>query len=292
MAFWTNNNIPSGLLDQTLLNTGFNIETVTYHITPHANGCDGNLTDYVVTVYPTPDLANTDRTDTVCDSVYTNINLTSHVAGTQFTWRAFGSSPQVTGYSNSATPGTTIIQRLENNSIIPQTVTYRLLPSANGCPGDSVDYVVTVFPRPNLSTTPLNKEICNNNNTNIALTSNVAGTLFTWTCTSSSPNITGYANSVTPLTQINQNLVNLGDTPETVTYHITPHANGCDGWVYHYTVTVIPSPYLTNSPLRQTQCNTQNTNLTLTSNVAGTQFTWTATSSSCCPAGPTPASRP
>ena len=35
-----NNITPSGLLDQTIVNSGFTVETVTYHITPHANGCD------------------------------------------------------------------------------------------------------------------------------------------------------------------------------------------------------------------------------------------------------------
>jgi len=280
LSGFSNNITPSGLLDQTLVNSGFTTETVTYHITPYANGCDGPVADFIVTVYPTPDLANIDRTDSICDSTFTSINLASNVAGTLFTWRTFGSSPLVNGYSNSTIPGTTINQRLENNGFVPQTATYRLLPKANGCSGDSIDFVVTVFPTPDLSNPSLIKEICNNNNTNISLATNVLGTLFTWTCSPGSVNITGYSNSITPQTLISQNLINTGDIPETVTYHITPHANGCAGWVYHYVVTVIPSPYLTNSPLRNTQCNNQNTNLTLTSNVAGTQFNWTATASS------------
>ena len=277
---FSNSLTPATTINQTLVNSGYNIETVTYHITPHVNGCDGPVTDFIVTVYPTPVLANIDRTDSICDSTFTNIILTSHVTGTQFTWRAFGSSALVTGYSNNSIPGLTIHQRLENNGFVPQTVTYRLLPIANGCSGDSIDFVVTVFPTPNLSNILLTKEICNNNNTNIPLTSDVTGTLFTWTCTPSSGNLTGYSNSPVPVTQISQNLINTGNTPETVTYHITPHSNGCSGWVYNYVVTVIPSPYLTNSPLRKTQCNNQNTNLTLTSNVAGTQFNWTASASS------------
>jgi len=280
LSGFSNNITPSGLLDQILTNSGFTPETVTYQITPHANGCDGPMRDFIVTVYPTPDLANIDRTDSICDSTFTGINLASNVAGTLFTWRAFGSSLQVTGYSNSTVPGITINQRLENNGFVPQTVTYRLLPKANGCSGDSIDFVVTVFPTPDLSNPSLIKEICNNNNTNITLATNVIGTLFTWTCTPGSGNIIGYSNSITPGTQINQNLVNTGNTPETVTYNITPHANGCNGWVYHYVVTVVPSPFLTNTPLRKTQCNNQNTNLTLTSNVLGTLFNWTASSSS------------
>jgi uncharacterized protein (TIGR02145 family) len=277
---YSDNSTPTVTLNQTLINSGYNVETVTYHLIPHANGCDGPVTNYVVTVYPVPDLSNIDRTDSICDSAITSINLGSHVSGTLFTWRAFGSSPLVTGYSSSTVPGTVINQRLENNGFVPQTVTYRLLPAANGCAGDSTDFTVTLFPTPNLNNNPLVKEICNNNNTNIVLTSNVTGTMFTWTCTPSSGNISGYSNSIVPLTIISQNLVNSGNTTETVTYHITPHANGCNGWTYHFVVTVVPSPYLTNNPLRKTQCNNQNTNLTLTSNVLGTLFNWTATASS------------
>ena len=61
-----NNVTPSGLLDQTLVNSGFTTETVTYHITPHANGCDGPVTDYIVTVYPSPNLSNNPPSKQIC----------------------------------------------------------------------------------------------------------------------------------------------------------------------------------------------------------------------------------
>jgi len=141
-----NTTTPDTLINQLLLNSGYNIDTVYYHIVPLITVCPGDTSIYKVAVYPIPDLANADRTDTICDSSFTNIILTSHVTGTLFTWRAFGSSPLVTGYSNSTTPGILIDQQLENIGFVYQTVTYRLLPSANGCIGDSVDYFVTVNP--------------------------------------------------------------------------------------------------------------------------------------------------
>ena len=56
--------------------------------------------------------------------------------------------------------------------------------------------------------------------TNLALTSNVSGTLFSWTCTPSSANITGYGSGTGSF--INQTLVNNGYSAESVVYHITP----------------------------------------------------------------------
>jgi uncharacterized protein (TIGR02145 family) len=250
-------------------------------VTPAAAGCQGPDSSYVVTVFPVPDLSNTPLSKAICSGTSTALTLLSHVAGTLFTWTATGSSPSVTGYSNSAAPGTLINQTLSNSSFTNQTVTYHILPSANGCSGMVTDYTVTVRPVPNLSTTPLFKEICNNNATNIVLTSNVAGTLFTWVAVGSSPNITGYSSNTTnPSVLINQNLVNTGSVNETVTYRIVPHANGCNGDTVNYVVTVVPSPYLTNFPLSAAVCNGQSTGLTLQSNVAGTQFTWTANGSS------------
>ena len=55
---YADNAVPSNLIHRILVNTGFNIETCHYHITPAANGCNGTVYNYVVTVYPTPDLSN------------------------------------------------------------------------------------------------------------------------------------------------------------------------------------------------------------------------------------------
>ena len=41
-------------IQQTLNNTGYNIETVTYHVAPTANGCPGINNDVVVSVDPAP----------------------------------------------------------------------------------------------------------------------------------------------------------------------------------------------------------------------------------------------
>jgi len=272
---------PTTLLDQTLTNSGFDIEWATYQVAPTATGCAGPDSNYVVTVFPVPDLSNDPPDTAICSGQSTGLPLQSHVNGTLFTWTATGSSANVTGFSDNSTPTDLLDQTLVNSGDNIEWVTYQVTPTANGCDGLDTSFVVTVYPVPDLSTTPLGKEICNGQSTGLPLQSNVTGTLFTWTATGSSLLITGFSDNTTnPMTLIDQNLVNTGSVNETVTYRIVPLANECQGDTSDYMVTVIPSPYLTNNPLDSSICNGQPTGLTLLSNVAGTQFTWTATGSS------------
>jgi uncharacterized protein (TIGR02145 family) len=277
---WSNNNIPTTFLNQPLVNTGFAIETVTYHITPHANGCNGPVTDFVVTLVSKPDLTNSPPAKQICNNTPTNVTLTSNVNGTLFTWIASGSSGNISGYSNNAVPTILLNQTLSNSGFNIETVTYRIVPHANGCAGDTTNYIMTVYPTPDMTNNPLAKWQCNNTQTNIGLTSNVTGTLFTWTCTPSSGNVTGWSNNAIPTVLLNQTLANSGFAIETVTYHITPHANNCNGLVYNYIVTVYPTADVYFNPVSQSVCSGQSTNVQNLSHVPGTTFVWTASGSS------------
>jgi uncharacterized protein (TIGR02145 family) len=263
---------------QTLTNLITTPGTVTYAITPASGTCTGVPTNFVVTVNPTPHVTNAVTTAAICSNTATLINLTSDVAITTFSWTAAASSPNLTGFSNGI--GNSIVQTIVNNGFTTETVTYAVTPMASGCPGPVINFTVTVYPTPDLTNSPLFKSICSNNPTNLNLTSNVAGAQFTWTCTPSSASITGWADNAVPSVILNQTLLNSGTATESVIYHITPGANGCPGTMVNYTVTVFPTPDLSNSPLSQAQCNNINTSLTLTSLVPGTTFSWTCTPSS------------
>lgn len=278
----------AGNILQTITNTGFTTETVTFAITSSANACPGNTASYVVTVYPVPDLSNTPLTKQICSNTQTNINLTSNIAGTLFTWTASGSSGNVSGYSNNSTPTVTLNQTLVNSGYSIENVTFHITPHANGCIGTARDFVVAVFPDADLSNTPLYKSICNNTSTSVTLTSHVTGTLFTWTCAPGSPNVFGYSDNSTPTTILNQTLVNSGYNIETVTYHITPKSNGCNGTISNYVVTVYPTTDAYFSPTAQTICSAQTTNVQILSHTTGTTFTWTVSASSQDVTGYTP----
>ena len=259
---WANNAVPANILNQTLDNTGVNTETVVYHLIPDVTGCPGTPADYTVTVYPTPNLSNVPLSQSQCDNLATNIALTSNVAGTLFTWTCLPSSANITGWANNAVPVATINQILDNTGYNTEWATYQVAPTYNGCVGPLTNYVVTVYPTPDLSNAPLSQSQCDNLPTNITLTSNVAGTLFTWTCIPSSANITGWANNAVPTTSLNQTLDNTGFNIEWATYQVAPTANGCVGPLTNYVVTVYPTPDVTNIPLSKTQCDNQNTNIT------------------------------
>ena len=77
---------------------------------------------------------------------------------------------------------------------------------------------------------------------------------------------------------IHGTLTNPTNTSQTATYSVTPLSGNCTGSNFIVTITVRPTPTVTNSPLTQTICSGGSTTLvTLTSDVSGTTFAWTAT---------------
>ncbi len=165
----------------------------------------------------------------------TNIALSSSVGGTSFSWTIASVTGTVTGAT--ASNGPVIAQTLTNSGSTAGTVTYRVTPTANTCPGNPVDIVVTVNPTPDVSTASPTT-ICSATATNIALVSNVSGATFSWTIGT----ITGSVSGATASngTTISQTLYNSGTTPGTVEYIVTPTANSCPGNSSTILVTVNP----------------------------------------------------
>lgn len=279
-GFTDNLSNPTTLLNQTLVNSSNTIESVVYHITPTANGCNGPITDFRVFVNPTPTLTNNPLSKQQCNDLGTNITLTTSVPGSLFTWSSKGSSSNITGYTSNAIPSVLINDVLHNSGSSIETVTYHIIPVINGCPGTVYNYIVSVCPTPRLSNSPSSKQQCNDLYTNLTLTSNVTGTFFTWTALGSSLQITGFENDTIPTITLNELLVNAGYNNETVTYHITPYANGCNGSITDFTITVFPTPDVYFNPSAQVICSLQTTNITNLSHVSGTSWSWVATGSS------------
>ena len=146
-------------------------------------------------------------------------------------------------------PVASLNQVLINSGYSTETVTYHITPEINGCSSVPVDYIVTVYPTPDLSNNPLNKQICNNDHTGISLTSDISGTTFTWTCTPGSGNISGYSDNSIPTATLDQTLHITVNNSEFVVYHITSQSNGCLGPITDFTVTVNPRPQVTNNPM-------------------------------------------
>ncbi|MCB0754337.1 MAG: hypothetical protein KDB98_02005 [Flavobacteriales bacterium] len=211
------------------------------------------------TVNPLPVASATNNSPSICNNGSTNISLTSNLSGTGFTYTASGSNGNIGGYSNGS--GNSISQTLTNSGTTPGTVTYTITPTvtATGCSGSPITQTVTVNPVPNVTANPSISTICSGQQSNVALTSSVAGATFSWTANSGNAQVGGYGSGNG--TTISQTLTNSGSVQGTVTYTITPSANGCPGTQSTATVNVNPLPQgeIVGST---TVCSGQNTTLT------------------------------
>ena len=218
--------------------TGAQLVSVNYFM---GTGCTAaSPTVLNVTVKPRPLVTNASNS-AVCSSGTTNIILLASLPGTTFTWTATGSSGNVTGYSNSGGP--IIAQTLFNSGFSVETVNYAVTPSLNGCDGPVANFIVAVEPVADAYFNPNGQTLCSGGTTGISILSHVAGATFTWTAAGSSGNVSGFGPGST--SSIAQTLTNIGFSPETVTYTVSPSFNSCPGTPNSVVVTVNPLPSVT-----------------------------------------------
>ncbi|MEI6766250.1 MAG: PKD domain-containing protein [Bacteroidota bacterium] len=256
---------------QALTNSTVTPKIVNYTVTPQSNNCPGATVTIPITVNPLPQATASPAISSICSGATTSIGLTSTVAGTTYSWTV--SAP--VGI-NGAVPGigALIQQTITTTLNVIDTAHYSITPSAAACPGATIIANVLVKPNPQINMAPPSQTVCaGDTSILINLSSNVSGTTYTWTgnatagisghLASGSGNIPGMI------------LTNSTVTQGTVTYSAIPTANGCTGNLGQSVITVNPVPAVTNSPMIQQICSGQWSSLvTLTSNVANTQFAW------------------
>ena len=208
--------------------------------TPDCGGATWANNCITVTVNPQPVATATNSAPSICNNTATNITLASSIGGTTFAYNASGSNGNIGGYSNSS--GSTIAQTLTNSGTSAGTVSYTVIPTvtATGCAGSPITVVVTVQPVPDVIPNPSISTICSGDISNVALTSSVSGTGFTWTASSANPLVGGYGPDSG--STIAQTLTNTGSVQGTVTYTIASSANSCPGTSGTATVNVNPLP--------------------------------------------------
>ncbi|MFC5625528.1 beta strand repeat-containing protein, partial [Algoriphagus winogradskyi] len=228
-------------INQTLTNpTNTTTGTVQYIVTPTATtgSCPGAPYTITVTVNPLPTVTNSTLSQTICSGGSTTaVTLNSGIAGTSFAWTA-SATAGVSGFTASGS-GPIPIETISTTGTTQGTVTYVITPTVNGCPGPTKNYSVLVNPQPTVTNSTLSQTICSGGSTTaVTPTSGVAGTTFTWTA-SATAGVSGFTASGSGPIPI-QTITTTGTTQGTVTYIITPTANGCPGPTKNYTVLVNP----------------------------------------------------
>jgi len=250
----TNTAVTDGIgatITETLVNTSTEPIVVHYLITPGVNGCAGTTEDVSVTVNPTA-IVNSAATASRCDNVETTYTATSStVATATYAW----TRAAVDGISNIAVTngtGAAITETLDNTTPDPVVVHYLITPSVNGCAGTTKDVAVTVNPTSVVSSAASGIWCNNSEYTYTILSSSTTPTpTYQWSRAEVS-GITPASNSgITDY--ITETLVNSTNNPVDVIYLITPTVNSCAGTQKTVTITVNPTPIMTD-PSDQTRC--------------------------------------
>lgn len=284
------NNLANGhdIIDN-LANNGDSPGTVTYLVTPVANGakggvgCSGDPVSVVINVEPRPKLVPSVPIQIVCEGAPTSVTLNSPTApsagSVEFLLNSVSQGgTAISGFSPVGTifnPTNVLADVLANSATSPEKIIYSFIPRLPGvpgvCTGPAVNIEVTVNPLPVLTATTQDP-ICSGGFVNVTLTSDVTNTLPTWTV-SSPAEVQGGANGAGSL--IFQTLFNSSTSVQSVAYTVTPMANGCNGAAIVVNVDVHPIPKMTDLPPSVTICNQTDLEVPLSSDVTGTSFAWT-----------------
>jgi len=223
-----------------------------------------------ITVIQTPTV-NSPGNQTKCNGAQTDaVNFTGNItSGVTYNWTnsntAIGLAASGSGNIAQFTATNTI------NAAISTTI--RVTPTYNTCTGTPVDFTITVNPTPTVDK-PTNQAKCKDTATDaVNFTGNMSsGVTYNWTNNNPDIGLAGSGNgniaSFTATNTTNSQIIG------TVT--VTPTAAGCPGTPQSFSITVNPTPTVTN-PGNQSKCNGATTDaVNFTGNIpSGVTYDWT-----------------
>jgi hypothetical protein len=279
MASGGNGSVISG----NLTNSTGSPQTAVFTLTATSDeGCVSDPVTVSVVVNPIPSVAALPATQTICSGDNATINLSNpnNVPGTILSWTR-DNTAFITGIPDGS--GATISGTLTNSTLLPQTTTFTITATANGCSSVINTISVIVNPRPDAAITPnATQTICAETAfaaMTISNSNGLAGTTFSWT-RSNTTNLTGYANSGTGTSIPAGSFINQTNTNQTTTFTVTAATGSCSSVGPAVTVDIVvkPSPLITATPASQNVCNggtISTINLGTSNNVTGTVYSWT-----------------
>ena len=284
---WINNTPSIGLAASgtgnipvfTATNTGITPVMATVTVTPsNALGCNGVVKTFTITINPTPaPLVLTNQE--YCNGVDTTPTIFSNaVAGTTYVWT--NSNPTIGLASNGS--GSIPAFTPKNTGSSPITATISVTPTANGCPGATQTFTITVNPSPVVNFSIPNQTICSGDTSALVTLNSVTGATFNWTAIQPT-GISGVVTSGNNNTIPPQTLINNTNASIIITYNTKATLSGgatCAGAGFPYTITVKPKPVIAANMTAVT-CSGSLFTVTPTNGAGnsiptGTTYSWTS----------------
>ncbi|NCT92778.1 MAG: hypothetical protein GXC72_00005, partial [Chitinophagaceae bacterium] len=259
----------TGNINDLLINSSASSPAVVrYTITPAYAGCTGTPFTLTATVQPNPTLSITNNSTAVCNSTAVNIQLSSSISGSLYSWTSSVISGTASGNTNRAVPasGSSITDVLLNSSTNNATVRYVIKTSSPaGCTGtDST--TVLVRPLPSVANAGPDQTLCNISSLTLSGNTPAVGT-GSWAQVSG-PSTIGFANAANPTTSAS------GFTPGTYVFTWTISNAPCSNSVD--TVVIVVSPQTVSGTLSTdaTVCSGSNSGTLTLSGYTGAVIRW------------------
>lgn len=242
-----------------------------YTLTPSISGtgCVGQNVTVTQHILPIPTVTSSNTFAPVCSGQTLNYSITGNFAGIQFDWQRLNNASILEPATVAG--GNLILETLTSTASTPVSVTYLISVTSNvGCKGNVFTLTGLVNPTPSITGVSFVTTICSGQPTNVALTSNISGTVYTWTGIFS--NVTGISSPTTTVNSpIGSSAVFASGTQGNIQYTVRPVLGACIG-----TASVVSqwvNPEITvNGTNFYTICSGNTVNLSVTGNAA--TYTW------------------
>ena len=247
--------VVSGTISNTLTVTSLTNEDVIYTITPTStavNGsCPGPAQTVTVTVKPLPTLTDPPNQTVCAGAPVAATTFATNIAGTTVAWVntdsdigiGLAGSGNIAGYSAPVVTSA-------------QTGTITATPTLNSCSGSPQLFIITVNPTPQFTSSVGNQTVCGGTNTtavSFAYSPSSGGSI-AWTNTNTNSGITGVGlTSASGSGNIGAFATPMVTATQTTVISATPSIGTCSGTAQSFTITVNPTPVLTD-PSNQTVC--------------------------------------
>jgi len=266
-----NNNIGNSgsgaALSEVLSNSSSNIVFVPYQYTITAAGCLASQT-VTVGVVPALVLSSTLTPSPVCSGTIFSYTATSDVPGVAYTWKRNAINTINNNIAGSGT-GAFISESLTSSEFVPVVVTYDITLAAFGL-SNTQQVTVIVQPTPSVQQ-PASQQLCNQGNTlPVVFTGNVQGSQYQWV--NDLPAIGLPASGIGNIPSFVG--TNSGSIPLVANITITPVSNTCSGLPATFSITIQPTPTLSNALTATAICSGTTFTYTASSQTSNVNFTW------------------